>query len=62
MNAAEMEIRGRDCGDGVGGSVQRPVRCVARITGLSELASVEVFGQSASPKRHLRNFEDYVLG
>src|SRR5208337_1095910 len=60
MNAAEMDFWGRHSGDGVDGSVQRPVRCVVRITGLSELASVEVFGQSASPKRRLRNFEDYV--
>ena len=62
MNAAEMEIWGRDCGDGVDGSVQRPVRCVVKITGLSELASVEMFGHSASPERRLRNFEDYVSG
>src|ERR1035438_9958009 len=60
MNAAETDFGGRDCGDGVDGSVQRPVRCVVRITGLSELASVESFGHSASPKRRLRNFEDYV--
>lgn len=62
MNAAEMDFWGRHRGDGVDGSVQRPVRCVVRITGLSELASIEIFGHSASPKRRLRNFEDYVSG
>src|ERR1019366_148674 len=62
MNAAEMDSWGRHRGDGVDGSVQRPVRCVVRITGLSELASVEIFGHSASPQRRLRNFEDYVSG
>ena len=62
MNAAEKDFRGRHWGDGVDGSVQRPVRCVVRITSLSELASIEMFGHSASPKRRLRNFEDYVSG
>ena len=62
MNTAEMEIWGRACGDDVDGRLQRPVRCVVRITDLSELASVEIFGHSASPKRRLRNFEDYVSG
>src|SRR5450755_5146231 len=62
MNAAEIDFWGRHRGDGVDSSVQRPVRCVVRTTGLSELASVEIFGHSASPKRRLRNFEDYVSG
>ena len=40
------------------------VRCgvLSRITSLSELASVETFGHSASPKRRVCNFEDYVSG
>ena len=38
-------LLGRDCGDGVDGSVKRPVRCVVRITGLSELAALRFSAQ-----------------
>jgi hypothetical protein len=54
MKAQEVEPEGRDCGDGVGGSVKRPVRYVEGITGVSELGSVELFGRSASPNCHLQ--------
>src|SRR5664279_5251795 len=62
MNAAEIDFWGRHRGDGVDGILQRPVRCVVRTTGLSERASSEISGHSASPKRRLCNFEDYVSG
>lgn len=53
MKAQEVESEGRDCGDGVDGSVKRAVRCVEGITGASELGRVEQFGGSASPNCRL---------
>jgi hypothetical protein len=52
MKVPEVDFWGRDCGDGVDGSVKRPVLRVEWTTGLPELASVEVSGHSASLNCH----------